>query len=250
MKVAVLLTGQLRTFEMVKHLHMNALISKYNADVFLGINPDNNHVNTKIKNNCKTDSETISKAIAFYKPIDTFILDKFDFGDDWTRRLFIQYYVVKHTYKMLIHHSTTHTIKYDLIIRLRFDHFIYSKDVPIPHQINPNIYDIHNSDIINNHTVDKKFIFDEINNNTLYVFGFGVHEHYKYANDQFFYHNHSLIQIMFEFYDNLFTIKKYCNTNNIGNKGAMIECMLYLYITKFNNINLKHSSIGGIAVRI
>lgn len=34
MKVAVLLTGQLRTFEMVKHLHMNALISKYNADVF------------------------------------------------------------------------------------------------------------------------------------------------------------------------------------------------------------------------
>lgn len=42
---------------------------------------------------------------------------------------------------MLIQHSTTHTIKYDLIIRLRFDQFIYSKEVPIPPQINPRIYD-------------------------------------------------------------------------------------------------------------
>ena len=237
MKVAVLLTGQLRTFEMIKHLHMNSLISKYNADVFLGINPDNTHVKPEIKKNTKTDSDTINKAIEFYKPIDTFILDKFDFVNDASRILFTQYYVVKNTYKMLIQHSTTHTIKYDLIIRLRFDQFIFSKEVPIPPQINSQIYDIHSSDIINKYTIDKKFIFDEINNNTLYVFGFGDFLHYKYANDQFFYHTHSLIQTMFEFYDNMFTIKEYCNTNNIGNDGCLIESMLYLYITQFN-INL------------
>ena len=41
MTIAILLTGQLRTFEMVKYLHMNSLIKQYNADVFLGIDVSN-----------------------------------------------------------------------------------------------------------------------------------------------------------------------------------------------------------------
>lgn len=41
MKIAILLTGNLRTVEMVKHLHMNSLIKPYNADVFLGIDTSN-----------------------------------------------------------------------------------------------------------------------------------------------------------------------------------------------------------------
>ena len=77
MKVAVLLTGQLRTFEMVKYLHMNALISKYNADVFLGIDICNKYQCEYKNSNVETDSQIVNKAIDFFKPIDTFILDNF-----------------------------------------------------------------------------------------------------------------------------------------------------------------------------
>lgn len=92
-------------------------------------------------------------------------------------------------------------------------------------------------------------MFDEINNNTLYVFCIGNwKQKYKIASDQFFYHTHSLIQTMFEFYDNMFTLKEYCTTNNIGNDGCLIESMLYLYIIQ-NNINLKCSNIQGKFVR-
>lgn len=54
---------------------------------------------------------------------------------------------------------------------------------------------------------------------------------------------------MLNFYDNIDYIKKYCNTHNIGNEGALIECIFYLYITQFNNIILKQSNICGIFIR-
>ena len=78
---------------------------------------------------------------------------------------------------------------------------------------------------------------------------FGDFKHYKYANDQFFYHNHTLLEKMMNFYDNIDNIMNYCNQNNIGNMGAMIECIFYLYITQFNNIILKQSNISGIFIR-
>jgi hypothetical protein len=51
------------------------------------------------------------------------------------------------------------------------------------------------------------------------------------------------------FYDNISYIMNYCYENNIGNKGCLIECIFYLYITKFNNIILKQSNISGIFIR-
>lgn len=255
MKVAVLLTGQLRTFEMLKYLHMNSLISKYNTDVFLGIDIDNKYQCVYENNTDKTKLEDVRRAIDFFKPIDTFILDNLIFSENRIEQLLLrQYYVVKNTYKMLITHSNNNNIKYDLIIRLRFDQLIFSREVPIaPELLNGTSdvieYNQHNTDILNKYTLDKKFIFEEINDNTLYVFGFGNHKHYKYANDQFFYHNNSLTQKMFEFYDNILIIMKYCRENNIANEGALIECIFYLYITQYNNISLKHSNIKGIFVR-
>lgn len=68
MKVVVLLTGQLRTFEMVKYLHMNTLILKYNADVFLRIDICNKY-QCEYKNS--TDATDINNLI------NTFILDNY-----------------------------------------------------------------------------------------------------------------------------------------------------------------------------
>ena len=266
MKVAVLLTGQLRTFEMVKYLHMNSLILKYNADVFLGINISNKFQNTPNKNHTiQTNIEIVNNAINFFNPIDTFILD--DFTDEFNKiksnsnefnilqfqAMFEQYYVVKNTYKMLIDNINKGK-EYDLIIRLRFDQFIFSDEVPIAPKLYDNIletilYNEDNTNILKDYTKDKKFIFDEVNDNTVYVFGFGDFKHYKYANDQFFYHNQSILTQMFNFYDNIVSLLKYCEENKIGNLGAIYECIFYLYITKFNNINLKKSNISGIFIR-
>jgi hypothetical protein len=154
---------------------------------------------------------------------------------------------------MLQTHSEQNNIKYDLIIRLRFDQLLYSNEVPIYPKLLNNLgnvsYNENNINILKDYSKNKKFIFEEINDNTIYVFGFGDFKHYKYANDQFFYHNHSLLEKMMNFYDNMFNIIEYCFKQNIGNQGALIECVFYLYITQFNNIILKRSNIYGIFVR-
>ena len=256
MKVAVLLTGQLRTFEMVKYLHMNALIQQYNADVFLGIDISNK-LQVEYKNSTvDAEEQLVINAVEFFKPIDTFILNDFSIkgvpNNDIRR--FRQYYLVKNTYKILKTHIDNNNIKYDLIIRLRFDQYIFSSEVPIlPKLMNKEshtiLYNEENINILKNYPLDKKFIFEEINDNTIYVFGFGNYKTYKYANDQFFYHNHSLIEKMFEFYDNMLDIVKYC-INQIGVKeqNCLTEYIFYTYITN-NNIDLKKSNIHGIFIR-
>ena len=126
MKVAVLLTGQLRTFEMVKYLHMNALIKQYNADVFLGIDISNKLQVEYTNSIVDTEEQYVINAINFFKPIDTFVLKNFSLegvpNNDIRR--FRQYYLVKNTYKILKTHIDNNDIKYDLIIRLRFDQYI------------------------------------------------------------------------------------------------------------------------------
>ena len=250
MKIAILLTGQLRTYEMLKYLHLNSLILPYNADVFLGIDL-NNKYQCEYKNSTNGSTfEEVDKVIEFFKPINSFIFDDVE----QLNLLYRQYYVVKKTYEMLKIHSDNHNIKYDLIIRLRFDQFIFSKEVPIPpkiynNELNTILYNQDNIDILKYYSIDKQFIFEEVNDNTIYVLGMGNYKHYKYANDQFFYHNHTLLEKMMNFYDNIDNINKYCNKKNIGNMGCLIECIFYLYITHFNNIILKKSNIFGLFIR-
>ena len=266
MNIAILLTGQLRTFNMVKYLHMNSLILKYNADIFLGIDLSNTFQTESNKNSInKTNMENINDAIQYFNPVDTFILDDFteEFNNITTNSInnfnyhnivhfegmLRQYYVVKNTYKMLINNNK----KYDLILRLRFDQFIFSDDVPIAPELydstlNTILYNEKNTNILKNYTIDKKFIFDELHDNDIYVLGFGDYKHYKYVNDQFFYHNNSILIKMFEFYDNIVPLLKHCDENNIGNLGAIYECIFYIYLTK-NNINFKKGNISGIFIR-
>ncbi len=256
MRVAVLLTGQLRTFEMLKYLHLNSLIMPYNADVFLGIDVNNSNQCLYKNSTEQTSIETHNKAIEFFKPIDSFILNEFDvFNTNKQIHLLLrQYFVVKKTYEMLQKYSNLNNIKYDLIIRLRFDQLIYSNEVQLPpeiynYELSTVLYNQQNINYMEKYSLDKKFIFEEISDDSIYVFGFGDFKHYKYANDQFFYHNHSILEKMANFYDNILNIMNYCNKQHIGNKGAMIECIFYLYITHFNNIILKRSNISGIFIR-
>ena len=255
MKVAILLTGNLRTVEMVKHLHMNSLIKPYNADVFLGIDTSNK-LQVEYQNPTEdTEQQLVKDTIDFFKPIDTFILDTFSLegvpNNDIRR--FRQYYVVKNSYRMLKKHMENTNTKYDVIMRLRFDQYIFSQEVPVVpgfvvNNLTHILYNQENTDTLKKYSLDKKFTFEEVNPNTIYVFGFGNFEHYKYSNDQFFYHDESLIDKMFMFYDNMLELMKYCLKKKIGNKGCMTECIFYTYITN-NQITIKRSNISGVFIR-
>jgi hypothetical protein len=148
-------------------------------------------------------------------------------------------------------HINNSNKKYDIIIRLRFDQFIWTDD-SILNNLNTIenriIFNEENTNSIIKNTQDKIINFDEIMSNSIYIFGYGDFLHYKYANDQFWYHNSSLIKIMSKFYDNILNLLKYCNKYNIGNKGAMIECIFYNYLIK-NNIAMKKTNIKGIFIR-
>jgi len=266
MKIALLLTGQLRTYEMAKWLHMNSLISKYDTDIFLSIDLDNSkqveHMNKKQKS---TKEEALS-VVEFFNPIDYFIME--DFSDEFNniinknkkikninnyKGMFEQYYIVKNAYKMLINHINLTNKEYDIIIRLRFDQFLFTDESNILYKLNKTdtnqiIYSLENIDLLKNLSVNYKITFDEILENTIYLFGFGDFFHYKYANDQFFYHNSKLINLIFMFYDNILELIEYCLENNIGNKGAIYETIWYQFLIN-NNIIIKKSNINGIFVR-
>ena len=123
MKIALLLTGQLRTVDMVKFLHMNSIIKQYDTDVFLGIDL-NNSKQCEYKNNTSdTTLEKANQVISFFNPKSYFICH--DYSSEFKKildsnhdtldninhivephymLLFEQYYVVKETYNLLIEH--------------------------------------------------------------------------------------------------------------------------------------------------
>jgi DNA topoisomerase IB len=86
-----------------------------------------------------------------------------------------------------------------------------------------------------------------VENNELYVFGFGDYKHYKYVNDQFFYHNESLVDSMCNFADNMQEFEELCDADK-SIHGARIEYMFYLYLQKMG-ITYKQTHISGEFVR-
>jgi len=263
MKIAILLTGQLRTFELVKYIHMNNLISKYDADVFLSIDVDNTLQCENKNSTTKTTDTQIENAISFFNPTDWFVCDNFDYEfNNLTNKtnidlnphkiLLQQYFIVYNAYNLLVKHINKTNTEYDIIIRLRFDQFIWTDNTYIFDNLdmkNGNlIYNNKNINASETYSTNGKIDFNEIINNNIYLFGFGKYLHYNYANDQFWYHNMTLINTMYNFYENMLLLLEYCSKNNIGNNGAMIECMFYTYLTQ-HNINMTQTNVKGLFVR-
>ena len=254
MKIALLLTGQLRTFDMLKYLHMNSIIKKYDTDVFLGIDVDN-ALQCEYKNSTnKTDRTIVEKAIDFFIPKDYFVLEEFNNENKSFELLFRQYYVVHNVYKLLINYIEKTETNYDIIIRLRFDQFLFNEKQNIGKDLllnnnNEIIYSENNMKRMDSYSKKNIILFEkEIMDNDIYLLGFGDFKHYKYANDQFCYHNSKILDTMCNFYNEISNLMEYCDKNKIGNDGALIETIFYLYLTK-NKINLKKSEICGIFVR-
>jgi hypothetical protein len=263
MKIAVLLTGQIRTCDIVKYLHMNTIISKYDTDVFLSIDLDNS-LQCEYQNSIqKTQLEKVENIINFFNPVDYFILKNYDeefikiinnnstINNKTFKLVFEQYYIVKNAYKMLIQHIKEKNKEYDIIIRLRFDQILFINKEINDFFLNLNknsLYSKVNCELINNLSKNEKLNFDTVLDNEIYLFGFGDFKHYKYANDQFWYHNAKLIEIIFNFYDNMLNLIYNCFKENTGLDGAFIENLWYTYLTR-NDIIMKQTSFTGVFLR-
>jgi hypothetical protein len=277
MKIAVLLTGQLRTIQMTKYIFKHLLFDIFDTDVFMSVDL-NNSLQCEYKNSTNNTSlSEIEQIVDFLKPINYLILDDFDTEYEKLQRftdinissyklLFQQYYVVSKAYELLKTHINLTNKTYDYIIRLRFDQFIWTDQIQtqifrsIKTYNTQIIYDNENIQILKSNiqmltkytNVDICQIqtnwFNEVLPNHIYLFGFGQYLHYSYANDQFWYHDNNLIDIMSDFYNHMLNILTYCMVNNIGNNGAMIECMFENYL-KQNKTTIKQSNVKGIFIR-
>ena len=80
MKIAILLTGQLRTWKLCKELLKKQLLDHYDCDIFMSIDKSNKLQNSNKNNMLDTPIEEITEAIEFYKPISVFYNDITDYS--------------------------------------------------------------------------------------------------------------------------------------------------------------------------
>jgi len=298
-KVAILLTGQLRTWKLCRNL-VDRIKNTYDVDIFMSIDQNNMLQHEHKNNNNNTEIMEIMEAIEYYKPIDYYVLenynetefikninkhkniytltndtnmminfnenkelifDKLYSIDSCTKKkenectkkykiLGEQYYTVFKAYEMLEKYINKANISYDIIIRLRFDQFIWNNDnicnYNLDYKDNNIIYNNDNIDKCNN--IDISIVLDCGEYNTIHVFGGGYYKNYAYINDQFWCHKADLIERMKLFYIEMPNIINKCKDIFFPEYGCWIEHFFCNYIVQ-NNINIKRSCLNGIFVR-
>jgi len=267
MKIALLLTGQLRTFKMCGHLVKNMILDHYDVDVFMSINKSNKLQTTNLYNTKYTENEDIQEALNFYKPITYFINENYDkefcklvidpviienMPEMIIKLCLEQYFIVKKAYELLINHIKKTDQKYDAVIRLRYDQFIWD-DNNISHllsvqkgQKNNILYNEFNTNILIREK--SKLKIDIPLENNVYVFGFGDFTNYKYVNDQFWIHSNDLIDTFYKFYDEILDITLECTQNIFPKNGCYFEHCLYQFLIR-HKIQYHKSQAHGDFVR-
>lgn len=79
MKLAIILCGQIRTFNLIKWILQN-IKNKYNCDIFMGIDPNNLHQHEYLNNKNTTEKEIIDQTIEFVKPKQLYIFNETQFN--------------------------------------------------------------------------------------------------------------------------------------------------------------------------
>ena len=79
MKLAIILCGQIRTFNLTKWLLEN-IKNKYECDIFMGIDPNNLNQNEDLNNKNPDNKEKIEQTIEFVKPKKVYIFDETKFN--------------------------------------------------------------------------------------------------------------------------------------------------------------------------
>jgi len=209
MKIALIITGQLRTYQTTRNKLKHAILDKYDTDIFLSINRTD-HQNAQ-------ETLDIQDAVQFYNPRGHIVCepygkiyerDRLRLNEDTTmhlpnetyRNILEQFYVVKQGYRLVTEYIEKTKIEYDVVIRTRFDTFLYTGD----NTDNTNI-DIHCP------------LYDEIG-----VTGFSINGNLSWADDHIWIHSQRRIQLFYSYYDELFLI-----INKLSSDGTQFECGPY-----------------------
>jgi hypothetical protein len=310
-KVALLLTGQLRTWNMCKII-VDKLKRDYDIDIFLSIDANNLLQNEYANNTQSTQRAEIDAVIKYFLPKDIFIsyeysendyiskllpnkkvytptsnlpnyVENIICGDNTNnlinikqlfynnncqatqkydnlklyKKIFEQYYIVYKAYELLEKYIETTSTNYDLIIRLRFDQFIWNTNnnhfekynfQSIDNDKNKILFNQYNiTQTINNFDIIK-LTLDNGKDNTIQVFGGGCYKYYAYVNDQFWCHKMDLLLKMKDFYNKLPDIINECKTTFYPEYGCWIEHFFCKYLVQ-NNIIIEKSILDGVFIR-
>lgn len=304
-KIALLLTGQLRTWKMSRYL-IDKIKEEYNIDIFLSINKNNNLQNEYFNNIETSNNNEINEAIKYFNPKDVFISSNYDNNYIYNKiyrskvvytpisldkdneniickkidkkiifnklyninnsikteknedlrhykKIFEQYFIVYKAYELLEKYIKKTSTKYDLIIRLRFDQFIWNNNDFKKYNLQ-SINNGKNRILFNDTNIEKcknndiKIKLDDGKENTVNVFGGGCYKNYAYVNDQFWCHKPDLIEKMKSFYESLPNIVNSCKKNFYPEYGCWIEDFFCKFLVE-NNINIEKSCLDGVFIR-
>lgn len=253
MKVALLITGQLRTYKLCRNFIKKSIIDMYDTDVFLSIDT-NNVLNCNPEHPThETKTSDVEDAIQFYSPVDHWVCDSYNevFNCDKKRLrplsisilpldryklVFEQFYLVKNAYRMLKTHIEKTGVHYDIVIRTRFDTVLYPHDCHIStryiHTSFPNM-------LLYNLNMDTKTITDtDLNlqpptNAEVGVANFFINGQYSCVDEHVWVHSHSNIETMYSYYDTLFDIVNEISVELPGfvNK-AYAEIFFHIFLQK------------------
>jgi len=265
MKIALLLTGQLRTVDMVKYLHMNTIIKKHDTDVFIAIDLDNKLQTVSLNSTNASTHEKALDIIKYFNPKKYFISENFNAEYDRLvlsnntfiqsyKKIFAQYYIVHNAYKLLQKHmDETHT-EYDLVMRLRFDQFLCGNGCDsLFSMLKKNstgaiLYNDVNTGIFMNNTSQYQLPLYKPTRNELYIFGKGTYAKYEWVNDQFFYHTPESVTALLTFYNGLPHLIDIA-VNKQGNRGHCIFEHIFSIFLKENGFDIKYAELPNQFIR-
>ena len=304
-KVAILLTGQLRTWKICKII-IDKIKENNDVDLFLSIDKNNVLQNEYENNQDITNMNELNEAIKYYEPKEIFISSEYDDNNYTTKlnnnkivytpktylpsnveniiceksdrniiiknlyynvnciktektedlrhykKIFEQYYIVYKAYELLEKYIEKTSTKYDIIMRLRFDQFIWN-DNDVEKYNFQSINNDKNKILFNQHNMKQskkniKITLDNGKENTVQVFGGGCYKYYAYINDQFWCHKMDLIQKMKSFYEKLPDIINDCKKTFYPEYGCWIEHFFGKFLVE-NNIIIEKSNLDGVFIR-
>lgn len=274
MKIALLLTGQLRTFHMCKHLVKNVLLDKHDVDVFLSIDMTNQFQTENLNTLSNSSIEDVQEALDFYDPVNVFInteydseFSKFEFPPSLLQRfplhslrlLYQQYFIVHQAYLLLQQHLSSQQNPphyYDIILRLRFDQFFWNDSdhryllAVERNKENQIRYNTNNIEILKEKSKLSKLQLDKPVGKKVYVLGFGCHSgYYPFVNDQFFIHSQETYPLFQDFYEELIDIiMEALSSPPFPDKGCYFEHFFYRFLQR-NQLEYHKSIINGMFIR-
>jgi hypothetical protein len=263
MKVALLITGQLRTYKLCKYFIKHYIIDSHDTDVFMSVDLSNALCDDKryIAENSSTTE--VQDAVAFFKPIQYAVVDSYDsvFEEHKTnlnssalkrisyekyKVILEQFYVVQKAYTLLQEHIEKTSVKYDIVIRCRFDTifipnsttlssmYIHNENSSYAKYTEDGVYNAQTEIGILGGTLDLSFP----NRNEIGVSNFSS----EWVDEHIWVHSVHNIKDFYSYYTDLFQIINDLSSENINFESGPYAEIFFRRFLRNRFIRTKHNN--------